>query len=123
MEFVESTELDVEYPLAALSPCAAIIAQGVIPTAPKTPTLGYSIKTLELYRLTHFRCPRLSHQAFVQSMADLQGVSIRHPIPVHSLTPDSCRNYTKNTGQSNSLLLMTCTLRFGPMSKPASIRP
>ncbi|KZP27026.1 hypothetical protein FIBSPDRAFT_909065 [Athelia psychrophila] len=61
------------YPSTALSPCAAILAQGVIPTAPQTPTLGFRVETLELYRTAHFRCPQLSMQAWVRTMADLQG--------------------------------------------------
>ncbi|KAF7968552.1 hypothetical protein HWV62_30137 [Athelia sp. TMB] len=66
-------DLDVEYPSSAMSPCAAIVAQGVIPTAPQTPTLGFRVETLELYRVAHFRCPQLSAQAWTRTMADLQG--------------------------------------------------
>ncbi|KZP06663.1 hypothetical protein FIBSPDRAFT_764032 [Athelia psychrophila] len=47
--------------------------QGVIPTAPQTPTIGFRIETMELYRTARFRCPQLSVQAWVHVMADLQG--------------------------------------------------
>lgn len=67
--------MDIPYSTAALSPCVAIVAQGVIPTAPQTPTLGFRVEALELYRTAHFRCPQLSVQAWVRTMADLQGVS------------------------------------------------
>ncbi|KZP28301.1 hypothetical protein FIBSPDRAFT_908692 [Athelia psychrophila] len=45
----------------------------IIPTASSTPILGFCIKTMELYCTAHFRCPRLSVQAFVRTMMDLQG--------------------------------------------------
>ncbi|KAF7972009.1 hypothetical protein HWV62_19299 [Athelia sp. TMB] len=68
-------ELKITYSTGAMSPCAAIVAQGVIPTAPQTPTLGFRVETLELYRTAHFRCPQLSVQAWTRTMADLQGLS------------------------------------------------
>ncbi|KZP11838.1 hypothetical protein FIBSPDRAFT_913520 [Athelia psychrophila] len=52
-----------------LRPCF----QRIIPTAPQTPTTGFHVETLELYRTAHFRCPQLSVQAWVRTMADLQG--------------------------------------------------
>lgn len=73
--YAGTTETHIVYPSTALSPCAAIVAQGIIPTAPQTPTLGFRVETLELYRTAHFRCPQLSVQAWVRTMADLQGVS------------------------------------------------
>ncbi|KZP03987.1 hypothetical protein FIBSPDRAFT_968521 [Athelia psychrophila] len=44
-----------------------------MPTAPTSPTVGFSMRTLEFYRAAHFRCPQFSIQAFVRTMADLQG--------------------------------------------------
>ncbi|KZP09666.1 hypothetical protein FIBSPDRAFT_914038 [Athelia psychrophila] len=44
-----------------------------MPTAPTSPTVGFSMKTLEFYCAAHFRCPQFSIQAFVRTMADLQG--------------------------------------------------
>ncbi|KZP19677.1 hypothetical protein FIBSPDRAFT_743368 [Athelia psychrophila] len=72
--YTATTSVDVDYDSTiARSPCAAIIAQGIIPTAPQTPTTGFRVETLELYCTAHFRCPQLSVQAWVRTMADLQG--------------------------------------------------
>ncbi|KZP04358.1 hypothetical protein FIBSPDRAFT_1054731 [Athelia psychrophila] len=69
-----TTTLNVSYKWASsLSPCPAIVMQGVIPTAPQTPTIGFRIETMELYCTARFRCPQLSVQAWVHIMADLQG--------------------------------------------------
>lgn len=54
----------------------SFIRNGLMPTAPIKPTVAVTIQALELYRLEHFRCPRLSISAFVKSLADLHGVSL-----------------------------------------------
>lgn len=51
------------------------IRSGLMPTAPIRPTVAVTIQALELYRLAHFRCPRLSLSAFVKALADIHGVS------------------------------------------------
>ncbi|KAF7979474.1 hypothetical protein HWV62_42299 [Athelia sp. TMB] len=82
-------DVAVAYPATANSPCPAIVAKGVIPTAPQTPTLGFTVETLELYRVAHFRCPQLSIQAWVRTMADLQGgVYARHRSKLFSIAYD-----------------------------------
>ncbi|KAF7975808.1 hypothetical protein HWV62_8495 [Athelia sp. TMB] len=63
--------LDVMYPSTDPSPCPALVSKGILPTAPSTPTFGFSIKTMELYRTAQFRCPQFSVQAFVRTIADL----------------------------------------------------
>jgi hypothetical protein len=54
--------------------CAAFVRQGVIPTSPIRPTVGFSIHTLELFRVAHLRCPQLSQQAYVKTLSDLHSV-------------------------------------------------
>lgn len=52
-----------------------LILEGLMPTAPWKPTVAFKIRVLELYRVTHVRCPHLAIQAFVKSLCDLHGVS------------------------------------------------
>lgn len=54
--------------------CSAFVRQGTIPSSPIRPNLGFSIHTLELFRVAHIRCPQLSQQAFVKTLADLHSV-------------------------------------------------
>lgn len=58
-------------------PCVgcSFIRRGLLPTAPIKPTVAITIQALDLYRLAHFCCPRLSISAFVKSLADLHVVS------------------------------------------------
>jgi hypothetical protein len=53
----------------------SLILQGLMPCAPWTPTVAISTRVLELYRVTHVRCPQLAVQPFVKSLCDLHGVS------------------------------------------------
>ncbi|KAF9041243.1 hypothetical protein BJ165DRAFT_1416052 [Panaeolus papilionaceus] len=43
----------------------------MIPCAPEAPTVGFTIRTLELFRAASLRCPRLSIQAFTRTLCDL----------------------------------------------------
>lgn len=58
-------------------PCTAFVRQGVIPSAPSAPTVGFKIRSLELFRILHLRCPRLSQQAYVKTLSDIQTVSLQ----------------------------------------------
>ena len=53
---------------------AAILRHGLIPCSPFTPTLAITIRVLELYRVSHLRCPHLAIQPFVKGLCDLHGV-------------------------------------------------
>ena len=56
---------------------AALIRHGLMSTAPFFPHVAISIRTLELFRTTHMRCPHLAVQPFVKSLCDLHGVAFR----------------------------------------------
>ena len=55
---------------------AALVRQGMIPCAPFDPEYAISIRTLEIFRNLHNRCPHLAIQPFVKGLLDLQGVSL-----------------------------------------------
>ncbi|KAG6852234.1 hypothetical protein C0991_001782 [Blastosporella zonata] len=52
---------------------AALVKCGLIPSAPYSPSLAFSIRVLELYQNTNLRCPHLAIQPFVKSLCDLHG--------------------------------------------------
>ncbi|CAK5263328.1 unnamed protein product [Mycena citricolor] len=53
---------------------AAFVRQGLLPTSPIDPGLAFTIRTLEVFRAQHLRCPRFSIQAFVRSLNDMHGL-------------------------------------------------
>ncbi|KAJ7204522.1 hypothetical protein C8J57DRAFT_1542249 [Mycena rebaudengoi] len=55
----------------------SLILQGLMPCAPWTPTVAISTRVLELFRVTHVRCPQLAVQPFVKSLCDLHRVPFR----------------------------------------------
>ncbi|KAF6742011.1 hypothetical protein DFP72DRAFT_994703 [Ephemerocybe angulata] len=56
---------------------AALLSQGLVPTAPYTPSAVFTVRTLELYRSVHLRSPSLALQPFVKGVCDMQGVPFR----------------------------------------------
>ncbi|KAJ7664009.1 hypothetical protein DFH06DRAFT_1268637 [Mycena polygramma] len=48
-----------------------------MPVAPYFPTVVITIRALEVYRVTHLRCPRLGIQPFVRALCDIHGVAPR----------------------------------------------
>ncbi|KAJ3717531.1 hypothetical protein C8R42DRAFT_587087, partial [Lentinula raphanica] len=50
---------------------------GLWPCSPGLATVAVTTRTLELFRTQSLRCPRLSIQAFVKSLCDLQGVPFK----------------------------------------------
>jgi hypothetical protein len=48
-----------------------------MPVSPWTPTVTITICALEVYRVTHLRCPRLGIQAFMRALCDIHGVAPR----------------------------------------------
>jgi hypothetical protein len=55
----------------------SIIKYGLIPCAPFSPTAAFTIRCLELYRVSHNRCPHLSIHAFIKSICDLHSVPFK----------------------------------------------
>lgn len=47
---------------------------GLIPCAPYTPHVAFTVRVLETYRILHARCPQLAIQAYVKSLCDQHGV-------------------------------------------------
>jgi hypothetical protein len=56
---------------------SACIRHGWMPVAPYFPTVVITLRALEVYRVTHLRCPRLGIQAFVRALCDIHGVAPR----------------------------------------------
>ena len=57
--------------------CAALIRRGLMPCAPYSPTTAISIRALELFRLTHLRCPHLTIHSFVKTLCDMHCVPFK----------------------------------------------
>lgn len=49
----------------------SIVKYGLIPCAPFSPTAAFTVRCLELYRVSHNRCPHLSIHSFIKSICDL----------------------------------------------------
>ena len=62
----------VMYCLSDPSLCAAIVRQGLIPAAPLQPTLAFTTRTMEMFRLLRLHCPRLAVQSFGRFLFDFQ---------------------------------------------------
>ncbi|KAJ6593718.1 hypothetical protein B0H19DRAFT_916404 [Mycena capillaripes] len=56
---------------------SACIRHGWMPVSPYVPTVVITLRALEVYRVTHLRCPRLGIQAFVRALCDIHGVAPR----------------------------------------------
>ncbi|KAG6818274.1 hypothetical protein H0H93_006352 [Arthromyces matolae] len=52
---------------------ASLVLRGIVPAAPYSPRIGFTIRVLELYRMTHLHCPHLAIQPFVKSLCGLDG--------------------------------------------------
>ncbi|KAF8327310.1 hypothetical protein F5887DRAFT_1083856 [Amanita rubescens] len=53
---------------------AALVRQGMIPSAPFRPKYAFSTCLLALYRNLQCRCPHLARQSFVKGLTDMQGL-------------------------------------------------
>jgi hypothetical protein len=53
---------------------ASLIRQGYLPCSPLKPTVAITIRAVNLYRLSHLRCPHVSVQSFVKTLCDIHGV-------------------------------------------------
>ncbi|KAJ7194634.1 hypothetical protein B0H12DRAFT_1245841 [Mycena haematopus] len=56
---------------------SACVRHGWMPVSPYYPTVVITIRALEMYRVTHLRCPRLGIQAFTRALCDIHGVAPR----------------------------------------------
>lgn len=56
---------------------SSLVSQGVIPCAPWTPTVGFSTRVLELFRVAHLRTPTLAIQGWVKTLTDLHGLPFK----------------------------------------------
>ena len=86
-EDAEKIYLEVDEGASNASLPAALLHNGVVPSAPHKPTNAITIEALELFRIAHNRSPHLSLQAYVKTLCDLHGVSI-HPHNIHPPTDD-----------------------------------
>ncbi|KAJ7058312.1 hypothetical protein C8F01DRAFT_1085496 [Mycena amicta] len=57
--------------------CASLLARGLVPCSPISPSVVISIEALEHYRVAHARCPRFVIQAFVKTLCDIHKVPYR----------------------------------------------
>ncbi|KAJ3712392.1 hypothetical protein C8R42DRAFT_647550 [Lentinula raphanica] len=55
----------------------SLVRCGLWPCSPGLATVAVTTRTLELFRIQSLRCPRLSIQAFVKSLCDLQGIPFK----------------------------------------------
>jgi hypothetical protein len=56
---------------------SACVRQGWMPCSAYFPNVAITICALEVFRVTHLRCPRLGIQAFVRALCDIHGVAPR----------------------------------------------
>ncbi|KAJ7810267.1 hypothetical protein B0H13DRAFT_2243470 [Mycena leptocephala] len=55
----------------------SLVGQGLIPCSPWTPKVAITIRLLEMYRIARLRCPTLSIQPWLKTLADLHGTAFR----------------------------------------------
>ncbi|KAJ7796630.1 hypothetical protein B0H13DRAFT_2245375 [Mycena leptocephala] len=55
----------------------SLVGQGLIPCSPWTPKVAITIRLLEMYRVARLRCPTLSIQPWLKTLADLHGTAFR----------------------------------------------
>ena len=66
-----SHNVTIEYLPGDVFVTSAILRYGLMPCAPFQPTTAIALRVLELYRISHLRCPQLSINAFVKTLCDL----------------------------------------------------
>ncbi|KAG6874615.1 hypothetical protein C0992_007271 [Termitomyces sp. T32_za158] len=75
--FLETYYETVSLLAGSPSIAASLVLQGLMPSAPETPTTAFTIRVVELYRTSNLRCPHLTIQPFVKSLCDLHGLPFR----------------------------------------------
>ncbi|KAJ6563273.1 hypothetical protein DFH09DRAFT_920315 [Mycena vulgaris] len=56
---------------------SCLVGQGLIPCAPWTPKLAIATRVLEMFRVARLRCPQLSVQSWMKTLADLHGLDFK----------------------------------------------
>ncbi|EIW81516.1 hypothetical protein CONPUDRAFT_90395 [Coniophora puteana RWD-64-598 SS2] len=64
----------------------ALVREGLIPSSPNTPSIAFTIKSLQLYYVTKMRTPQISTQSYIKSLCDLHGVTFNSSLPRHFAT-------------------------------------
>ncbi|KAJ7043626.1 hypothetical protein C8F04DRAFT_1251032 [Mycena alexandri] len=77
VDLLDNYDLDAVLDADGKGVAAALIKQGLFPCAPYQPSVVITARTLEFFRVTHARCPRLAIQTFVKSLCDLHGGPFR----------------------------------------------
>ncbi|KAK7018516.1 hypothetical protein R3P38DRAFT_3320220 [Favolaschia claudopus] len=73
----ESNLVNLELNAGGVGVPSALLLQGLVPCSPWTPSVAITVRALELYRVTHIRCPQLAIQPFVKALCDLHSVPYR----------------------------------------------
>ena len=55
----------------------SLIRQGIMPCAPYSPTAAITIRALELFRMTHLRCPHVTVHSFIKTLCDMHCVTFK----------------------------------------------
>ncbi|KAJ7451074.1 hypothetical protein FB451DRAFT_1284595 [Mycena latifolia] len=73
------TAYEADIPMFARDKFVAsgLINLGLVPCSPYGPTVAITIRTLEVFRVTRLRCPRLGIQPYVRALCDIHGVAFR----------------------------------------------
>ncbi|KAF8128329.1 hypothetical protein K438DRAFT_2000344 [Mycena galopus ATCC 62051] len=77
VDMFETSTVEVKLDSRANGVIPVLILAQMVPCAPWRPTVAIKIRVLEVYRVTHVRCPQLTIQSFVKSLCDLHGVPYR----------------------------------------------
>ncbi|KAJ3817729.1 hypothetical protein F5880DRAFT_1460171, partial [Lentinula raphanica] len=54
-----------------------LVRSGIIPTSPLQHSLGFTLRTIDLYHKLFVRCPRLGMQSFSKSICDIHGLAFK----------------------------------------------
>ncbi|KAG6875524.1 hypothetical protein C0992_003482 [Termitomyces sp. T32_za158] len=113
VDLFETYKLDVPLLQGTETIAAALVEQGLIPSAPYQPTVAFSTRTMELYRTTNLRCPHLAIQSFVKSLCDLHGVPFLHCLSKQfSIAYDVYLSICKETEQHVQVALKCDVLQW-----------
>ncbi|KAJ7612230.1 hypothetical protein FB45DRAFT_1118077 [Roridomyces roridus] len=77
VDLFETRQELVVLPIGCGGYASALLRLGFVPCAPWKPSVVVTARVLDMYRVTHARCPQLSIYAFTRSLCDLHGVPMR----------------------------------------------
>jgi hypothetical protein len=95
---------------------AAFVRNGLMPSAPLKPSVAIDIQALELYRISHLRCPRISIQSFVRTICDLHSVRFFSFLDFVTSSTFAPRFPSIDTCLVSSPSHLICTLPFDGLS-------